>query len=654
MGLFAALIPAAASATVIGQLDDPSTPATEGTVDIVSARVEQDRSRLTFSIETRGEIPDSVAAEETLTFLWLIDADNDPATGQPHGDLGSEFNVRAVVSPLYGGGFVDVTGSLPGGDGGLPVTINGNRIEITIWFASIAAPACFHWRCDAARVIGDLVVSYNRETAIAEAFPAPCTPPARVTVTTPLLMLSTAGPTSGALAVVIRDVDGNVLPNADHVMAFQSTNEASATVDDTGRVTAHWAPVYEWQVPYVLAWADGVMADNAAVVRVTPTDLGLIHQTYAGVNVAYYLPPVIEGVDLASIIAQYQIVEATDRAYNAQYPGLGDAYVGEGLLYLVLDVGDGPGTAPCGASGNPIRLGWEFNKPAHNSCFIINDPADRRPQWFVIFHEIGHDFTGSCNAFNMFLWTPSPGHNTAYSEGLASLAAMWAWQNITACPGSLRQPTVADINAHFRGVTSGWRQALADYRAGGADYDNLDPDILDGILLDMYDRYGPRIWFDLFSTFLPSPEPLPYAMDTKEKQATWFVAAMSASAGTDLRAAFRADYGFPIDDAAWSDIWPVVEAKVAARTWRPHVPADLTCDGHVDADDLTEFEACTTSPDILYTPGALPFGCSLARAADDRIAADLDADGDVDQADFGLLQRCFTGTASPADPACAN
>lgn len=639
---------------VIGQLTDPEHGSVEPFVDILSAWIEQDGGRLTFGIETRGPIPSSVPPEETLTFLWLVDADDDPATGQPHGALGSEFNVRAVVSPLDGGGFVDVTGSLPGGDGGLPVTVNGNRIEMTIWLSRIAAPAHFHWRCDAARVVNGIVISYNGETTVAEAAPASYTPPARVTVTTPLLMLSLADKPTGMLEVVIRDADGNILPNAEHVLTFRSTNEASATVDAAGLVTARWAPVYEWQVAYVDVMADDVMADNAAVIRVTQTDLGLAHQMYFGEHVAYYLPPEIEGVDLATLTAQYQVVEATDRAYAAQHAGVGDVHVGEGLLYLVLDVGDGPGAAPCGASGNPIRLGWEYGKPAHNSCYIVNEPENRTPQWFVIFHEMGHDFTASCNAFNMFLWTPSPSHNTAYNEGLASLAALWSWQDITACPGKLGQLAVADIDRHFRGLMSAWRKSLADYRAAGADYDYLDADIVDGILLDLYDCYGPKVWFDLFSTFLPSPEPLPYAMDTKEKQATWFVAAVSASADADLRAMFRTDYGFPIDDAAWSDIWPVVRAKVATRAWLPHLPADLTCDGHVDAADLAAFERCATGPNLPYDPAALPTGCPLSSGTDGRIAADFDGDADVDQADFGIFQRCYSGSGKPVDPRCGN
>ena len=71
------------------------------------------------------------------------------------------------------------------------------------------------------------------------------------------------------------------------------------------------------------------------------------------------------------------------------------------------------------------------------------------------------------------------------------------------------------------------------------------------------------------STFLPAPDPLPVALDTKEKQATWFVAAMSASTGEDQRALFRDVYGFPIDEDAWPQIFAAVATRIAARSWDP-------------------------------------------------------------------------------------
>ena len=654
--LMAFLVAAAsvtASAGVIAELSDPVAPAIDASVDIISAWVEQNGGQLTFGIETRGMIPVDVPMNETLTFLWLIDADDDASTGQPHGDLGSEFNIRAVVSPMDGGGFVDVTGTLPGGGGGLPVTISGNRIEITLWLSLIAAPSRFRWRCDAGRVVDGIVLSNNGETEIAEASLSLYTPPARVTVTTPMILLNMAGPSSEKLGVTIRDAAGNVLPNAEHVLKYRSTNEASVTVDATGRVTAHSAPLRESEVAYVLVWADDVMADNAAVVRVTQADLGLAYQAYAGKYVVFDLPPTIEGVDLAALTAEYQVVEMTDRAYAAEQAGVGGIYLGGGTLYLVLDVADIPGAAPCGASGSPIRLGWEYGKSANNSCYIVNDPSHRTPQWFVIFHEMGHDFTMSCNAFNMFLWSPSSNHNAAYCESMASLAAMWSWQDIITCPGTLDPMAVADMHRHLAGYMSSWRQSLIDYRSSGANYADLSADVLDGILLDLYDRYGPKVWFGLFSSFLPAPAPLPYAMDTVEKQATWFVAAVSASAGVDLRDTFRSDYGFPIDDEAWPDIWPIVQSRVAARAWSAHVPADLDCDGRVDAADLLLLQACVTGSEVPYPTGDPPWCCGLAPNADGFIAADLDRDGDVDQMDFGVFQRCWNGLM-PADPNCLN
>ncbi|HOA71967.1 MAG TPA: CARDB domain-containing protein [Phycisphaerae bacterium] len=66
--------------------------------------------------------------------------------------------------------------------------------------------------------------------------------------------------------------------------------------------------------------------------------------------------------------------------------------------------------------------------------------------------------------------------------------------------------------------------------------------------------------------------------------------------------------------------------------------ADFTYDGRVNEDDLPHFLACLAGAD---EPIADP----------DCADADLDEDGDVDQSDFGLMQRCYSGTAQ-ADPGC--
>ena len=36
------------------------------------------------------------------------------------------------------------------------------------------------------------------------------------------------------------------------------------------------------------------------------------------------------------------------------------------------------------------------------------------------------------------------------------------------------------------------------------------------------------------------------------------------------------------------------------------------------------------------------------------IPGDFDTDSDVDQDDFGIFQRCYSGSGNPADPNCAD
>jgi hypothetical protein len=551
----------------IGALTDPQEPGIRADLDIVAASITQDGGRLTFAIDTRGPIPTTLPnPDDTFTYLWFVDTDENPATGQPHGGLGSEFNVRAVISGNWGGGYVDVCGEVPGGGVG-DVVIAGSRITITVWLAEIGAPADFNWRCATLGVIGGNWLPANGETQIVHSDTLPYTPPARVAVVPPILTLCPTGPATGQLQLLLRDAQGNILPTAGHTLAFSSTNEGCATVSDNGLVTAIAPPEVHWQTPYIQAWADGVMADNAAVVRVNDMDLGVAHQPYPGTQVVFYVVPQLEGVDLDAIMRQYEVVQATDRAFGAEAGGVGAVPNNDGgTQYMVLEVTNDPVTCPCGASGNPARFGWVWGQPLHNSCFIVNDdPGHRVPQWFVLFHELGHNFTCACNSFNLFCSGPSTTQNVAYVEGCASLAAMWAWQNIETEPEGLGPLALADIEQHFQGNTGYFRQQLAAYQAAGADYDVIDANVVDGIFCEMHDAYGPKAWFDLFSTFLPSTDPLPIALTTVEQQATWIVAALSVSAGTDLRALFTSEYGFPIDDTAWPAIRDAVQQRIEAR-----------------------------------------------------------------------------------------
>ncbi|MBN1845583.1 MAG: hypothetical protein JW810_07860 [Sedimentisphaerales bacterium] len=153
---------------IIGQLSDPVTMGIVEFVDISSAWVEKEGNALTFVMELRGNVPEPEDFSDPntgMTYIWLVDADNNPNTGQSPGWVGSEFNVRVVVSnnPSWVGGFVDVVGALPGGGLGT-VAVVDNLVKITIDESQIASPSDFHWRSDAAYWVNGPVVSYNGVT----------------------------------------------------------------------------------------------------------------------------------------------------------------------------------------------------------------------------------------------------------------------------------------------------------------------------------------------------------------------------------------------------------------------------------------------------------------------------------------------------------
>ncbi len=69
-----------------------------------------------------------------------------------------------------------------------------------------------------------------------------------------------------------------------------------------------------------------------------------------------------------------------------------------------------------------------------------------------------------------------------------------------------------------------------------------------------------------------------------------------------------------------------------------HRPGDFTHDAYVNAADTEHFVSCVTGAPVPQTD----VNCH---------DADFDDDLDVDQADFGLFQRCYSGTA-PARVTC--
>jgi hypothetical protein len=106
--------------------------------------------------------------------------------------------------------------------------------------------------------------------------------------------------------------------------------------------------------------------------------------------------------------------------------------------------------------------------------------------------------------------------------------------------------------------------SLDNYVKNGAHYDEMTPDVLDEMIDVICTKYGYDSLYRFYSLFLPRDVPFTFTIDSDAKQATVFVAALSAATGVDLRPQFK-EWGFPIDDKFYSGIWNEVNRLVNQR-----------------------------------------------------------------------------------------
>jgi len=79
----------------------------------------------------------------------------------------------------------------------------------------------------------------------------------------------------------------------------------------------------------------------------------------------------------------------------------------------------------------------------------------------------------------------------------------------------------------------------------------------------------------LFGMFaLTEQADYPFAIITSAQQATMFAVGCSVAAGVDLKSRFRDDWGFPIEDTIWDEMYPVIEQMIKARYPASNAGAD--------------------------------------------------------------------------------
>jgi len=385
--------------------------------------------------------------------------------------------------------------------------------------------------------------------------------------------LSVNGQTSGSVWPVIANADSTPVDLQGHEIDFLCSGCESGQplqIDAGGNLLV--VEDYEPGDPAPLsvhALVDGEQAEYAAIIHVGEVDLGLTLKEYVTHNTIISSATGAADYDFDAAISDYQMPELYDLGYRWQ------AYLMSGSWW------DGPrqalinytsrsrfnGTFPgCAGSGNPIRMGTNIEEPTL-SCFFT-DIGDRKmvPRWGIAFHELGHNMTWTAGLFGKFA---AAGDGFNYSEGLATAAAMFTCEAILRAGEDVG--VTAEIAETFAIAGLCWRHWLAgtflpEYIASGADYSTMTPDLVDDILWYLVKEFDYGLIYRLFGMFTPRSQGVyPFEIVTTEQQATMFAVGCSVAAGVDLKLRFRDEWGFPIEDATWEEMYPVIEQMIKAR-----------------------------------------------------------------------------------------
>jgi hypothetical protein len=199
-----------------------------------------------------------------LCFQWFVDTDRDRNTGQKHGAVGSEYNIRAVLrdDPDNGGGFIDGIEGRRGGQA--PIFVDGTTVRILVTANQIgnpSHPSPFAWNCEVRRWDGAGESGVQAHEFDWSATKEHRDRPARVVVE-PMLLLS-HGATE--LRPWVRAMDFQGVPlsvDGRDVKLYSYSPLASVAGRNLRAVLGKVGPTR------VTASVDGVMSVNAARVMV--------------------------------------------------------------------------------------------------------------------------------------------------------------------------------------------------------------------------------------------------------------------------------------------------------------------------------------------------------------------------------------------------
>ncbi|MFA7711770.1 MAG: T9SS type A sorting domain-containing protein [Candidatus Neomarinimicrobiota bacterium] len=365
-------------------------------------------------------------------------------------------------------------------------------------------------------------------------------------------------------------IDGNVYGEYDASGLYDFHSGFFVFAEGNPRITApyrfRWIfsyiglkwPKVNWvaRTYYGNHWADQVPDEGHATLEFDTTGIADV-DTARGDHIEFIYP-----TSFQDQMDNFEILQAISLGMQIESQLCGTEYQGTQVVQF------NPWLEGVAYSGNPISIGsWMWNEPP----------------WFIVFHELGHNYTLAAKRFN-YLYpslgydTPMGGDNwdfgTNFMEAWATMVGLFSMRELftnksqyqisTECAGSLEQ-NFNDMKNSYLGQLSGYEE--------NPNYHILTPDLIDGIFLSLGEQYGYDIFPSFFKVLQPPDQDWELLDEINENitadydyaktvSMTITCCAFSVAADTDLRDKFKNSWNFPIDDNLYEYLKSEIEGMV--------------------------------------------------------------------------------------------
>jgi len=260
------------------------------------------------------------------------------------------------------------------------------------------------------------------------------------------------------------------------------------------------------------------------------------------------------------IMEEYEVLEASELAAQIESQLCGTNFSDIQTLQFNPWL---QGVAYC---GNPVMMGsWSWRNT---------------PPWFVVFHELGHNFTLASVRFKQLY--PGLGYipmgnddwnfGMNFVEAWATMVGLYAMHELYTNNEQYQvsSESAASLEQAFINQKSNYLGKLEDYEENPC-FNILYPDLVDGIFLSLADSFS----YDIFPKFFNIIQPPDQTWDALEEidpnddyywskviSMTVTCCAFSVATGKDLRDLFRDKWDFPISDSYYEQIKPEIENMI--------------------------------------------------------------------------------------------